>query len=117
MWEQEGFALADGYDDANDKYRALVLPTDGVTVAVTDSTLIARPERAKAQRASEIPDEAPGGPGPGPGPEPGPGPGPTPPPRGKTRLFGSKRLQADRYTSDFKSLPTRSSAPLERRRA
>ena len=53
LWEQEGFALADGYDEASAKYRALVLPTDGVTVAVTDATLIVRPERAKAQRAAE----------------------------------------------------------------
>ena len=53
LWEQEGFALADGYDEATEKYRALVLPTDGITVAVTDATLIVRPERAKAQRAAE----------------------------------------------------------------
>ena len=33
LWEQEGFALADGYDEASAKYRALVLPTDGITVA------------------------------------------------------------------------------------
>jgi hypothetical protein len=47
LWEQEGFALADGYDEASTKYRALVLPTDGMTVTVTDATLIVRPERAK----------------------------------------------------------------------
>ena len=46
LWEQEGFALADGYDDGTGKYRALVVPTDGVTVAVSDATLIVRPERA-----------------------------------------------------------------------
>ena len=59
LWEQEGFALADGYDEASAKYRALVLPTDGVTVAVTDATLIVRPERAKAQRAAELPADEP----------------------------------------------------------
>ncbi len=48
LWEQEGFALADGYDDATAKYRALALPTDRVTVAVTDATLTVRPERATA---------------------------------------------------------------------
>ena len=31
LWEQEGFALADGYDEATAKYRGLVLPTDGVS--------------------------------------------------------------------------------------
>ena len=60
LWEQEGFALADGYDEATEKYRALVLPTDGITAAVTDTTLIVRPERAMAQRAAEVPEhEAP----------------------------------------------------------
>ena len=54
LWEQEGFALADGYENASGKYRALVLPTDGVTVAVTDATLIVRPEGAKARRAAEL---------------------------------------------------------------
>src|SRR3954454_16063296 len=55
LWEQEGFALADGYDEVTEKYRALVLPTDGVTAAVTDATVIVRPERAKGQRAAELP--------------------------------------------------------------
>src|SRR3954454_11391569 len=57
LWEQEGFALADRYDEADAKYRALVMPTDDVTVAATDATLIVRPERAKAQRAAEVADE------------------------------------------------------------
>ena len=59
LWEQEGFALADGYDEASGKYRALVLPTDEMTAAVTDATLIVRPDRAKAQRAAELLDEPP----------------------------------------------------------
>ena len=61
LWEQEGFALADGYDDASGKFRALVLPTDGMAVTVSDATLIVQPERAKAQRAAEVPDESPVG--------------------------------------------------------
>src|SRR4051794_9155826 len=66
LWEQEGFALADGYDKQSETYRALVLPTDDVTAAVTDATLIVRPERAKAQRAAEVPaDGAPSGSEPG----------------------------------------------------
>jgi hypothetical protein len=90
LWEQEGFALADGYDDAARKYRALVLPTDRVTVAMTDATLIVRPERATAQRAAEVPDaQPPGEPKPGGGPEPGPGPdfGPDPEPPGKDAVL------------------------------
>jgi hypothetical protein len=110
-WEQEGFALADGYDEASAKYRALVLPTDGVTVAVTDATLIVRPQQAKEQRASELPaHDAPAVPGPEPGPAAEPDRGPQPP--GRTRFFGSKRLQADRYASDFKKLADEILGPL-----
>ncbi len=87
----EGFALADGYDETSGKYRALLLPSDGMTVTVTDATLVVRPERAKAQRAAEVRDEPPVGPGPGPEPGPGAQP-PSPPTPGKTRFFGSKRL-------------------------
>jgi predicted AAA+ superfamily ATPase len=113
LWEQEGFALADDYDEASGKYRALVLPTDGVTVAVTDATLIVRPERAKAQRAAEVPDEPAVAPGQGPGSEPGTGPlPPSPATPGQTRYFGSKRLQADRYASDFKKLADEVLGPL-----
>ena len=111
LWEQEGFALADGYDEASGKYRALVLPTDDVTVAVTDSTLIVRPERATVQREAELPETPPQGAGPGPGPGPGPEP-PPPPAPGKTRFFGSKRLQADRYATDFKKLADEVLGPL-----
>lgn len=119
LWEQEGFALADGYDATTGKYRALVLPTDDVTVAVTDATIIVQPERATAQRASEAPTaEAPVGPGDAADPasdaDPGSGSesdgGPEPP--GRTRFFGSKRLQADRYASDFKKLADEILGPL-----
>ena len=116
LWEQEGFALADAYDATTGKYRALFLPTDDVTVAVTDATLIVRPEQAKAQRATELPEE-----------EAAPGPGPDSDPKsgsehgsdtqplqqpGRTRFFGSKRLQADRYASDFKKLADEILSPL-----
>lgn len=115
LWEQEGFALADGYDETTEKYRALILPTDDVTAAVTDATLIVRPERAMAQRAAELPaDQEPGGSEPGAGAEPGPGPEPDVDPQqaGRTRFFGSKRLQADRYASDFKKLADEILGPL-----
>jgi hypothetical protein len=102
LWEQEGFALADGYDAETEKYRGLVLPTDGITVTATDATLIVRPERAMRHRASETPvEQAPIQSGPGPGAAPAsavpPDAGSQPP--GRTRFFGSKRLQADRYAS------------------
>jgi hypothetical protein len=119
LWEQEGFALADSYDETTGKYRALVLPTDDITVAVTDATLIVQPERATAQRGSEAPaDQAPAGPGAAAEPSSGADPdscpksdgGPEPP--GRTRFFGSKRLQADRYASDFKKLADEILGPL-----
>jgi hypothetical protein len=114
LWEQEGFALADGYDEATGKYRALVLPTDGVIVGVTDATLIVRPERAIEQRASErATDEARAEPGRlAPEPASAAKPDTSPQPPGRTRFFGSKRLQADRYASDFKKLADEILGPL-----
>jgi Swt1-like HEPN/Protein of unknown function (DUF499) len=116
LWEEEGFALADGYDETTKKYRALVLPTDRVTVGVTDTTLIVRPECAKGQRSSKLPaDEAPEGAGAAAGPslgsehEAGPQRSRSP---GRTHFFGSKRLQADRYASDFKKLADEILGPL-----
>lgn len=121
LWEQEGFALADGYDDASGKYRGLVLPTDLVTVHITDATLIVRPERAKAQRdaeASEAPAagaHAAAGSGSGPGEDGGTQTGHTDgtsrPPQMR-RYFGTKRLQADRHASDFKKLLDEVLGPL-----
>jgi hypothetical protein len=113
LWEQEGFALADGYDEATGKYRGLVLPTDGAMVAITDATLIVTPERANAQRAGELPA--------GEHQEPAPSHEPDTPPKtdevppqlpARTRFFGSKRLQADRYASDFKKLADEVLGPL-----
>jgi predicted AAA+ superfamily ATPase len=114
LWEQEGFALADGYDETSAKYRGLVLPTDGITVAVTDGTLIVRPERAKSQRAAEVSVDPEPSVASGSGSEPGIGPethlAHRPPSR--TRFFGSKRLQADRYAMDFKKLADEVLGPL-----
>jgi predicted AAA+ superfamily ATPase len=113
LWEQEGFALAEGYDEASGKYRGLVLPTDGMTVAVTDATLIVVPERAQAQRASELPaDGAPVPAGAGASPAGGPEPDRPSQPPGRTRYFASKRLQPDRYASDFKKLAEEVLGPL-----
>lgn len=110
MWQEEGFALADAFDEASGTYRALVLPEDDAGVAVVDSTLIVRPEVAVAQRAAEVPPDPEPDPGPGPGPDPGPDPGP----RAvvKRRFFGSKDLQAERYAMDFKKLADEVLGPL-----
>jgi hypothetical protein len=113
LWEEEGFALADGYDESTGKYRGLVLPTDSITASVTDATLIVWPERAKAQRAAERPaDPAPDSPDPGPDSESSAFPVPDPTPPAKKRFFGSKRLQADRFATDFKKLADEVLGPL-----
>jgi hypothetical protein len=68
------------------------------------------PSGRRAQRAAEVPDEPPVGPGPEPGSGAQPPAQPTTP--GKTRFFGSKRLQADRHASDFKKLADEVLGPL-----
>jgi hypothetical protein len=78
--------------------------------------LIVRPERAKAQRAAELPAvEAHAEPGPGAAPnsdsEPARDPQPPQLPE-RTRFFGSKRLQAHRYATDFKKLADEILGPL-----
>lgn len=54
LWEQDGFALAQGYDEAAGRYAGLVLPSDGLeSVAVTDDLLLVQPALAKRQRDAE----------------------------------------------------------------
>jgi hypothetical protein len=112
LWEEEGFALADGYDEERGRYRGLVLPSDDIPVAVTDATLIVRPDRAAAQAASERrqattehagtePQQV----------EPAPIEPVSDDPR-FTRFFGSKLLQSDRYATDFRKVAEEILAPL-----
>jgi len=125
LWEQEGFALADDYDESTHRYRGLVLPTDDVRVTVSDATLIVRPERAAAQRAEDMAtadarpaaagDTKPGPEGAGEMPnEPPLAPRPSNPaaPPKKTRFFGSKILDPERYATDFKKVADEILAPL-----
>jgi hypothetical protein len=111
LWEQDGFALADGYDEAAGRYRGLVLPSDKTTIAITDATLIVMPAAATAQRAAETVEA----PAPTPGDEDAPPPTYVPlpgqpgvyvpaPPLGKKRFFGTKELSPDRYAMDFKKI-------------
>ncbi len=90
LWEQEGFALADDYDENTDRYRGLVLPGEAGG-RPTNRTLIVKPARAKAQRVDPPP--------PPPLPPLPPKPDPMP-----ARYFGAKELSTDRYAMDFKSL-------------
>ncbi|MGW7293155.1 DUF499 domain-containing protein [Streptomyces xiamenensis] len=53
-WEEEGFALATGYDEAAERYQGLVLPGGDATFGqITDTTLLVRPDRALGQRRAD----------------------------------------------------------------
>jgi len=109
LWQQDGFALAIGYDEATHRYQGLWLPTDGEAPAVNDTTLIVQPTRAVAQREAELdivrpePDEIEVIEGTGRRAADTPEPQPTPKPV-KTRFFGSKELNPERYAVDFKRI-------------
>jgi hypothetical protein len=107
VWDTHGFALAEGYNEDSGEYLGLVLPGDPGTVTVRDNLLIVRPERASEQRARELrkQEELPT---PGPVPDldepiatPAP---PSPRPPSKTRFFGSRTLNPERYAVDFKKI-------------
>ena len=114
LWEQDGFALADGYDIDERRYHGLTLPTDEQRVQITDQTLVVRPDVAMAQRVAES-AEAPEGEEQGAddasgglvddGGAPSGGAGVTPVVRPqKTRFFASKQLSSQRYAMDFKNV-------------
>ena len=118
LWEQEGFALADSYDQETGRYRGLVLPTDSVAKSITDATLIVKPESAKAQRAEELAaagaasaalgsdgDGVTAGNDAGHSEPVAPGAhttSETPPTH--RRFYGSKQLRTDRWASDFQKV-------------
>ncbi len=113
LWEQEGFALADGYDPDAKRYRGLVLPSDEQPIQITDQTLIVRPDLASTQRTAETAEAvegdsatatAPGAPSKGRDPAPAGGSTEAPKPQRATRFFGSKRLSSERYAMDFKNV-------------
>ncbi|WP_327416449.1 Swt1 family HEPN domain-containing protein [Streptomyces sp. NBC_01233] len=55
LWQQDAFALADGYDEANDEYQNLWIHGDKPEPGfVTDDMLLVQPGRAVAQRARVI---------------------------------------------------------------
>ena len=124
VWEAEGFALATEWDQGSDRYTGLVLPGDpGEPMALQDSWLVVRPDRAVAQRAVEIAerersrtDKTPadgGGSGegtPGTGEVPDGGevtkgsdntPVTKPGPQKPVRFFGSTAVDPQRYNRDF----------------
>ena len=53
VWDQDGFAVASGYDEATGRYIGLAIPQENVPPQITDLTLLIRPDRAIAQRERE----------------------------------------------------------------
>jgi hypothetical protein len=109
IWQTDAFALATSYDEAAGRYVGLWAEGDsGVAPPATDSLLLVRPDVAAKQREAETSQA------PGPASEPRDAPEPKqqfePHPeqpgvytrKSKTRFFGSKTLNADRYALDFK---------------
>lgn len=104
-WELEGFALARGYDDDAERYVGLVLPREADNVVINDSVLLVKPERAQAQRASEVAEVTVDPPvQPPPGHRPPPDEPPAVTPLLKTRFFAAKDLSPERYGSEFKKI-------------
>ena len=114
-WQQDGFALADGYDQQANRYTGLVLPSgDAHFGQITDTTLLVAPDVAAAQAGE--PPAAPAAGGvtepavPGPGQEPGPTPTTTPgaapptPAPANTRYFGVYKIDPERYARDLTRL-------------
>lgn len=100
--EDDGFALADSYDETTGRYAGLVTPSSHNTFGqITDSTLIVHPTVAKAQVEEPVIVDPPG---PGDPPVPQPEPRPTPPeptvPR-NTRYFGVYSVDPERYARDL----------------
>lgn len=109
LWQGEGFAIADSYDQSSGRYLGLWLPGETGRGGITDATLIVKPDIAEAQRASDASAAI--------TPEPsreesattGPSEGttrPEPEPRRPqqpvaTRYVGSVPISAERYSADF----------------
>ena len=105
IWESEGFALADSYDEETGQYAGLVVPGgDAHFAQVTDATLLVAPAAALSQKAPEPisdPGDKAGGNG-GTDTKPlkgGTKPGPAKP--HNTRFFGVYRVDPERYARDL----------------
>lgn len=112
LWMQEGFGFAEGYDEQTGRYLGLVLPDDEVAVQVTDSLLIVKPTLAQAQREHDLAaaaadrdaDTGVSAPIRETVPQKAPGVYDLTQLRVKTRFFGVKKLDPDRYAMDFKKV-------------
>ncbi|GAA4162743.1 Swt1 family HEPN domain-containing protein [Gryllotalpicola daejeonensis] len=78
-WHSTGFALAESYNASTGDFTGLRIPFEDSLGAITDATLLVKPEIALAQREREKQSTV-VDPQPGPAPDPSPGPAPTPDP-------------------------------------
>ena len=105
MWEEEGFALAEGFESASGNYVGLVLPgAGGFFGAITDLTLLVKPVVAKSQLPAVVtpPIDLPVGTIPAPTsvtPTPG-----VVEPKASTRFFGVYEVDPERYSRDLNRL-------------
>lgn len=105
MWEEEGFALAEGFESASGNYKGLVLPgAGGFFGAITDLTLLVKPEVANAQLPAVMPPliDLPAGAIPTPASvitTPG-----VVEPKASTRFFGVYEVDPERYSRDLNRL-------------
>ena len=53
IWDQDGFAVASGYDESSGQYIGLRIPNEDMPPQLSDTTLLVRPDRAIAQRERE----------------------------------------------------------------
>ncbi|MXP22977.1 DUF499 domain-containing protein [Gordonia sp. HNM0687] len=57
-WQAEGFAFAYAWDETEQKYVDLHLPTDSATPQLSDTVLVVKPDIAQAQRDREVAEVA-----------------------------------------------------------
>lgn len=108
MWEQDGFALAEGYDAAAGRYEGLATYRGGSIAQMRDSVLVVHPALAVSQQPKPPapgPDGE-GGDGGVPQPPSGGGTAPTPPPLPpapvrERRFYGVVTINPERYGRDF----------------
>ena len=53
IWDQDGFAVASGYDESSGQYLGLRIPNEDLPPQISDTTLLVHPDRAIAQRERE----------------------------------------------------------------
>lgn len=108
LWQTDAFALATAYDEDAGRYVGLWIPDYGAPPAATDSLLLVQPEVALRQRDGETAEPSSASAVPKPGPESHFEPDPDHPGvyhrKTKTRFYGVKTLNVDKYAMDFKNI-------------